>query len=105
MQKTLSWKKFATNKAKKAFLGLNYYKKYSILLSFKCGGQGLWEQTKNLKADDMDIKKGFLNRIIIQKPFENRLYLLNRYVDRCRSFLSVLHIKSDPVTLIKRFKA
>ena len=54
-------------------------------------------------AENADAKKGFSNRPMLKNPL--KIDLLDSYIDRCRSFLSVLYIKSDPVTLIKRFKA
>jgi len=56
-----------------------------------------------LRVSKQGMEKGFLNTRLFKNPL--KIDLLDSYIDRSRSFLSVLHIKSDPVTLIQRFKA
>jgi hypothetical protein len=68
---------------------------FSVEQEFRIGFEEMVENT--------DAKKGFSNRPMLKNPL--KIDLLDSYIDRCRSFLSVLYIKSDPVTLIKRFKA
>ena len=53
---------------------MNYYKKYSILLFLNMGARIVATGKKILKKGrNYGHKKGFMNKTIVQKPFENRL--------------------------------